>query len=213
MNKKNKASKLISTALGLIIIIAVFLCSPLFGYGRGLAPKEQREAARAAEPGFSTGYTAAPQAAAAATPRPTAQPTPAPVVLPSAPPIPDPTPQPTRPPSQPAAVQQPVQQAAQPAQQEWIPEEAAQGEGEYGEASEETPAESAEMPANTIGIGEEITTTEGGGQYIATESADIVINTGAADSGNAEQSYESGDNPPAQEFVPGASEAEALAIG
>ena len=78
MNKKNKASKLISTATGLIIIIAVILCSPLFGYGRGLASKEQRDAAKAAEPGFSTGYTAVPQAAAAATPRPTAQPTPAP---------------------------------------------------------------------------------------------------------------------------------------
>jgi hypothetical protein len=212
MNKKNKASKLISTAMGLIVILAVILCSPLFGYGRGLAPKEQREAAAAAEPGFSTGYVAAPQAAASATPRPTAQPTPAPVVLPSAPPVPDPTPEPTRPPSRPAAAQQPVQQAA-PAQQEWIPEEAAEGEGEYGESSEETPAESAEMPANTIGIGEEITTTEDGGQYIATQNADIVINTGAADSGGAEQSYESSNNPPTQEFVPDSSEAEAFTIG
>ena len=209
MNKKNKASKLISTALGLIIIIAVFLCSPLFGYGRGLAPKEQREAARAAEPGFSTGYTAAPQAAAAATPRPTAQPTPAPVVLPSAPPVPDPTPEPTRPPTRPVA----VQQAAQPAQQAWNPEEAAEGEGEYGESSEGTPPESVEMPANAIGIGEEITATEDGGQFIATQNADIVINTGASDSGNAEQSYASSDNPPTQEFVPDFSEAEAFTIG
>ena len=213
MNKKNKASKLISTATGLIIIIAVILCSPLFGYGRGLASKEQRDAAKAAEPGFSTGYTAAPQAAAAATPRPTAQPTPAPVVLPSAPPVPDPTPEPTRPPSRSAAVQQPVQQAAQPAQQVWNPEEAAEGEGEYGESSEGTPPESVEMPANTIGIGEEITATEDGGQFIATQNADIVINTGASDSGNAEQSYASSDNPPTQEFVPDFSEAEAFTIG
>lgn len=209
MKKKNKASKLISTALGLIVILAVILCSPLFGYGRGLAPKEQREAAAAAEPGFSTGYVAAPQAAAAATPRPTAQPTPAPVVLPSAPPVPDPTPEPTRPPTRPVA----VQQAAQPAQQQWIPEEAAEGEEEYDESSEETPAESVEMPANTIGIGEEITTTEDGGQYIATQNADIVINTGVADSGGADQSYESSNNPPTQEFVPDYSEAEAFTIG
>ena len=51
MNKKNKASKLISVALGMIVIFAVILFSPLFGYGRGLAPREQRRAAAEAAPG------------------------------------------------------------------------------------------------------------------------------------------------------------------
>ena len=47
MEKKNKAAKAINTALGLIVIVAVIIFSPLFGYGRGFASPEQRAAAAA----------------------------------------------------------------------------------------------------------------------------------------------------------------------
>lgn len=176
MKRKNKAARAVNTALGLIVILAVILCSPLFGYARGFAAPGQREAAPA--PVSESGVQS--YQSAAATPRPTAQPTPTPVVLPSAPPAPSPTPVPT---PRPAAVQQPVQQVQQPQQQAAQPQQNTQqvwqeeyyweGEEGYveeegGEYVEETPAES----YNYEGLGEQ---AENG--VIATENADIVINT------------------------------------
>ena len=170
MKKKNKAAKAVNTALGLIVILAVILCSPLFGYARGFAAPGQRQAADVqSDTGTEQTFGAA---RAAATPRPTAQPTPTPVVLPSAPPAPSPTPVPT---PKPVPVQQPVQQAAQPvqqAQQTWQEEAWWEGEEGYeeegGEEYVETPPESYDYE----GLGEQ---AENG--VIATENADIVINT------------------------------------
>lgn len=171
MEKKNKAAKAVNTALGLIIIIAVILFSPLFGFAMGVATPEQRAASTVP----AQAQLSAPVPEAAATPRPTPQPTPTPVVLPSAPPAPDPTPVPT---PRPVAVQQPVQQAApqqaaQSAPQSWVPEEYWEGEESYeeeggGEEAAEAPAES----YNYEGLGEQ---AENG--VIATGSADIVFNT------------------------------------
>ena len=87
MERKNKAAKAVNIALGLIVILAVVLASPLFGFGRGIASREQRMAAASpVSAGAQTGETAQPNVSA--TPRPTAQPTPTPVVLPTAPPAP-----------------------------------------------------------------------------------------------------------------------------
>ena len=64
-------------------------------------------------------------------------------------------------------------------------------------------------------IGEEVTATEDGSQYIATEEADIVIGVGPIDnggSGGGEVSFQESYTPQ-QEFVPDASEAEAFTIG
>ena len=100
MNRKNKAGRTVNIALGLMILLAVILFSPLFGFGLRFASREERMAAAREQ-------SAAPEpvvAAATATPRPTAKPTPTPVVLPTAPPTPVPTPPPT-----PAPTPQPVQ--------------------------------------------------------------------------------------------------------
>ena len=78
MKRKNKAAKTVNTALGLIVIIAVILFSPIFGYARGFAVPEQQQAAPAAAYESSAPGYGSP----AATPRPTAQPTPTPVVPP-----------------------------------------------------------------------------------------------------------------------------------
>ena len=74
MKRKNKAAKTVNTALGLIVIIAVILFSPIFGYARGFAVPEQQQAAPAAAYESSAPSYGSP----AATPRPTAQPTPTP---------------------------------------------------------------------------------------------------------------------------------------
>ena len=166
MEKKNRAAKLINVALGLILIVTVILFSPVFGFAGGFSSPEQRQST-GAEP-----QSAVPQPVAA-TPRPTAVPTPTPVVLPSAPPAPSPTPVPT---PKPVAVQQPVQQAAQPVQQAqpqtWQPEEW-QGEEGYEGYEEDGEAEAVpEEPQSYEGLGEQ---AENG--VIATENADIVINT------------------------------------
>ena len=183
MEKKNKAAKAINTALGLIVIVAVILLSPLFGYARGFAGAGQQHA-----PSQNTGDSAQSYAAAgiAATPRPTAQPTPTPVVLPSAPPAPSPTPVPT---PKPVPVQQPVQQVVQQqnAQPTW--QEEYYWEGEEGYVEEEG-GESAETPAesyNYEGLGEQV---ENG--MISTGSADIVFNTdmGGGDAGGGTEYQE-----------------------
>ena len=149
MEKKNRAAKLINVALGLILIVTVILFSPVFGFAGGFSSPEQRQSTSMPMSGAEP-QSAVPQPVAA-TPRPTAMPTPTPVVLPSAPPAPSPTPVPT---PKPVAVQQPVQQAAE-------------GYEEDGEA-EAVPEE----PQSYEGLGEQ---AENG--VIATENADIVINT------------------------------------
>ncbi len=198
MKRKNKAAKTANTALGLIVIIAVILFSPLFGYARGFAAPEQQQAApTAAFEGSTPNY-----GSTAATPRPTAQPTPTPVVLPTAPPAPSPTPVPT---PKPVAVQQPVQQPVQPvqpvqqaAQPQWQEEYNWEGEEGYveetGDEYLETPPES----YNYEGLGEQ---AENG--VIATENADIVFNndTGGGDmSGNT--GYQEPVVQPATDYVP-----------
>ena len=44
MNKKNRAARAVNAALGIIVILAVVLLSPLFGYARGFSSPEQRAA-------------------------------------------------------------------------------------------------------------------------------------------------------------------------
>ena len=164
MEKKNRAAKLINVALGLILIVTVILFSPMFGFAGGFSSPEQRQSTSMPMSGAEP-QSAVPQPVAA-TPRPTAVPTPTPVVLPSAPPAPSPTPVPT---PKPVAVQQPVQQA-QP--QTWQPEER-QGEEGYEGYEEDGEAEAVpEEPQSYEGLGEQ---AENG--VIATENADIVINT------------------------------------
>ncbi len=124
MNRKNKAARAVNIALGLIVILAVVLMSPLFGFARGFSTPEQRAAdAAAAE------QVVLPRIqAAAATPRPTPPPTPTPVVLPSAPP----TPEPTEPPVYTPAQQPNTAAYIPPAQQQWPPQQDWEGdEGEY----------------------------------------------------------------------------------
>lgn len=197
MKRKNKAAKAVNTALGLIVIVAVILCSPLFGYARGFATAEQRQAAPVpTDVGSVQSY-----AGAAVTPRPTAQPTPTPVVLPSAPPAPSPTPTPT---PKPVAVQQPVQQPQQQAvqqpvqQQTWQEEYYWEGEEGYEEEDggeyEETPAES----YNYEGLGEQV---ENG--MISTGNADIVFNTdmGGENTGGS-AGYQETTVQPANDYAP-----------
>ena len=180
MEKKNRAAKLINVALGLILIVTVILFSPVFGFAGGFSSPEQRQST--SMPMSGAAPQSAVQAPVGATPRPTAMPTPTPVVLPSAPPAPSPTPVPT---PKPVAVQQPVQQAAQPVQQaqtqSWQPEEWAGEEG-YEGYEEDGEAEAApQEPQSYEGLGEQ---AENG--VIATENADIVINTdmgGGSDTG------------------------------
>ena len=212
MKKKNKAAKAVNTALGLIVIFAVILCSPLFGYARGFAaPGQQQASAVQSDTGTEQTLGAV---RAAATPRPTAQPTPTPVVLPSAPPAPSPTPVPT---PKPVPVQQPVQQAAQPvqqAQQTWQEEAWWEGEEGYeeegGEEYVETPPESYDYE----GLGEQ---AENG--VIATENADIVINAdmGGGDAGGYTETVTEPVVEPAVDYTapiqPDRSEGEAFVFG
>ena len=212
MEKKNKAAKLINTALGLMLIIVVILFSPLFGFAGGITSPEQRQSTSMPMSG------AEPQSAAltpvGATPRPTAMPTPTPVVLPSAPPAPSPTPVPT---PRPVAVPQPVQQAAQPQQniqqQTWQPEEWTGEEGYEEEGGEEAEAAPAE-PQSYEGLGEQ---AEGG--VIATENADIVFNNdmgGGDTAGTQEPVYEPVYEPTveySEPVQPDSSEGEAFTIG
>ena len=168
MDRKRKAVKIINTALGLIIILAVILASPLFGFGLGLTTAEQRRAAAEATPTEPySRYTNA-----AATPRPTLAPTPTPVVLPSAPPTPDPTPEPT---PRPAAAR-PAQTVTQPVQQTWQQEEPQEEEYEEEAQGEETDV-TQEQP-DYAGIGEHAVENGSGELLVETENADIVIQTG-----------------------------------
>jgi len=174
MERKNKAAKAVNIALGLIVILAVVLASPLFGFGRGIASREQRMAAASpVSAGAQTGETAQPNVPA--TPRPTAQPTPTPVVLPTAPPAPDPTPVPTRRPAAQAPVVQ--QQVQQPVQQAWPQEQDWQEEEEYVEPEEE---DSAAEEGESYG-GEELGSQAQDG-VIETGSADLVIQIGDSSS-------------------------------
>ena len=166
MSRKNKAARAVNVALGLIVILAVILASPLFGYGRGFSTPEQREAAAAAE-AETGGYSILP---AAATPRPTPKPTPTPVILPSAPPTPEPTPVPVRTPAP------QVQQYAPPAQQAWAPQPAPQEE--YTEEEEYVEEENPQSAAGQMqwnDTGGEITENESGGQYIGNDNFDLIF--------------------------------------
>ena len=163
MDGKKKAAKLINTALGLIVILAVILASPLFGYGLGIATAEQRRAAAEAVAEEEHYQYQNPNA----TPRPTPQPTPTPVVLPSAPPTPEPTPEPTPRPK-------PVVNS-QPVQQNWQHEEYL--EEEYTGEEEES-AENTEEPVDYAGLGEQPVENSSGELLVETENADIVIQTG-----------------------------------
>ena len=168
MNRKNKAGRTVNIALGLMILLAVILFSPLFGHGLRFASREERMAA-AREQSAAPAPVAS---AATATPRPTAKPTPTPVVLPTAPPTPVPTPPPTPAPTpQPVQNVQPAQAYVQP---EWVPmqEEIAESEAAPPDGSAESFAES----ALTQG-GAEIGSSVSGG-IIETGGADLVFQSG-----------------------------------
>ena len=161
MNRKNKAGRTVNIALGLMILLAVILFSPLFGFGLRFASREQRLAAAREQ-------SAAPEpavAAVTATPRPTAKPTPTPVVLPTAPPTPVPTPPPTPAPTpQPVQNVQPAEAYVQPA---WTPsEEIAETEAAPADGSAESFAESA--------------MAQGGGE-LGSSVTDGIIQAGGAD--------------------------------
>jgi hypothetical protein len=194
MKKKRKAAKAVNTALGLIVILAVILSSPLFGYGRGFASKAEREAS-AQMPASVQTTDLFPNAAA--TPRPTPKPTPTPVVLPSAPPLPDPTPEPTpQPAARPAAVQQNVQT-------NWNPDIYAQPEELYGEGDgDEGGEEASGGESYDMGtVGGQIIRTEDGSTMIENENVDLVIQTGVENTG--ETVYV--ENPVSEENIPGTS--------
>lgn len=165
MKKKNKAARIVNKALGLLILLAVILCSPLFGYGLGFASREQRMTGAETPTPVVGSDTAIPSA----TPRPTPKPTPTPVVLPTAPPTPVPTPPPTpKPTPQPVVNAQPAQQAAG---QAWE-----QPEGNW--EGEEAPAEQSENFAESAMAqgGDEIGSTITDG-VIAAGGADLVFQT------------------------------------
>ena len=167
MNRKNKAGRTVNIALGLMILLAVILFSPLFGFGLRFASREERLAAAREQ-------SAAPEPvvpAATATPRPTAKPTPTPVILPTAPPTPVPTPPPTPAPTpQPVQNPQPAQTYVQPA---WTPpEELTESEAAPVDGSAESFAENALAQG-----GEEIGSSVSGG-IIEAGGADLVFQTG-----------------------------------
>ena len=180
MKKKNKAAKTVNTALGLIILVMVILCSPLFGYARGIAPKERRVTTNIS--GETTETSPVWLAAAETTPRPTAPPTPTPVVLPTAPPTPVPTPVPQHTPQ--PVVQRPAVQ--QPAYDDWQPEQQYQPEPDYVEPEPEEQEPETQyddvQPQNDTG-GQII--TDDGSSVIQNENADLVINLPSSE---AEQS-------------------------
>lgn len=199
MKKKNKAARIVNKALGLLILLAVILCSPLFGYGLGFASREQRMAAAEAPTPMVGNDTAIPSA----TPRPTPKPTPTPVVLPTAPPTPVPTPPPTpKPTPQPVVNAQPAQQAAGQAWEQ--PEGSAEGNWE----GEEAPAEQSENFAESAMAqgGDEIGSTITDG-VIAAGGADLVFQTD--DSGyTPPQPEASQPEPEASQTQPEASQAQ-----
>lgn len=165
MKRKNRAARAINAALGVIVILAVVLMSPLFGYARGFAGPEQRET-------YAVQQTAQPVIQTAAeTPRPTPAPTPTPVVLPSAPPTPEPTPQPLRTPAPPVQTQQPNPQA----QQQWAPvqnqEYEEYAEEDYGDYEEEG-GEDWSAQEDTGGTPTE---SENGTQIIENNNFDLVF--------------------------------------
>ena len=166
MNKKNRAARAVNAALGIIVILAVVLMSPLFGYARGFSSPEQRET-------YAAQQTAAQPVAQAvtATPRPTPKPTPTPVVLPSAPPTPEPTPEPLRTPAPPVQTQQPNPQA----QQQWTPvqneEYEEYAEEDYGEYEED----SGEDWSAQDDIGGTPTENDSGTQIIENNNFDLVF--------------------------------------
>ncbi len=169
MKNKNKGVRTVNIALGLIVLVAVLLCSPLFGYARGIAPKDQREPAPASADAMRT--SPAWSAPAEATPRPTPPPTPTPVVLPTAPPTPVPTPVSQRTPQ--PVVQQPVVQ--QPVYNNWQ-EEQYQPEPDYEPEPEDwQPEEPAAEEQQQSDTGGQIIDTGSGG-VIQDADADLVIN-------------------------------------
>ena len=229
MNKKQKAAKSVNVALGLIVILAVIIFSPLFGYARGFASAEQRRASALPAP-----QTTAAPLPVAATPRPTPRPTPTPVVLPSAPPAPEPTPVVT---PRPVAVQQPVHQAAAQPEQQTETQQAQEAAQETAEQpAEQTVQQPAEQPVQQYWPQEEYwggeyeedagaadAGNEGGDDYtpdysnsglgeqvnngmISTGNADIVINTGGDTQYQPEADY-------SQPLNQDASEGEAFTIG
>lgn len=172
MNKKNKAARAVNAALGLIVILAVIVMSPLFGYARGFASPEQRMAAAEAESQTEVRLTLP---TTAATPRPTPEPTPTPVVLPSAPPISQPTAAPT-----PKPVYTPApQQNAAPAQAAWTPTPAedwnVSWEEDEEESWEEETAGNEWSGMDWSDTGGTITTDENGNQYIPNNNFDLIF--------------------------------------
>ena len=214
MKRKNKAARTINTALGFIVIITVILFSPLFGYARGFASKEQREAAASAQ-----SVVSAPSVwtAAAATPRPTAPPMPTPVVLPTAPPTPEPTPVPQRAPQyvqQPAAVQQPVYST-------WTQDEYQAPEEEYAEQWSEQESEQEDAGISVSeeqqqdDTGGEITIGDGGAA-VQGDDADLVINIPGFGDGQSDAisiAISGGDDVGVQQPIQDKGEGEPFSIG
>ncbi len=175
MKHKNRAVKTVNIALGLILLVMVILCSPLFGYARGFSPEDQRGAAPVSAD--TTRTSPSWSVPVEATPRPTAPPTPTPVVLPTAPPTPEPTPVPQRTPQPQPVVQQPAVQ--QPVYNNWQPEQQYQPEPDYVEpgyenVQPEEEQQSADEQQQFDGVGQ-ITDTGNGG-VIQGSDGDLVIN-------------------------------------
>ncbi len=170
MKNKNRAAKAVNTALGLILLAMVILCSPLFGYARGFSPKDQRGVTSVSAD--TTRTSPSWPALTEATPRPTAPPTPTPVVLPTAPPTPEPTPVPQHTPQPQPVVQQPVYN-------NWQPEQQYQPEPVYVEPEyEDWQPEEEQQPAaeqQQIEAGGQIVDTGNGG-VIQGSDGDLVIN-------------------------------------
>lgn len=203
MKRKNRAARAVNAALGVIVILAVVLMSPLFGYARGFADPEQREAdtvQQTAQPVIQT---------AAETPRPTPAPTPTPVVLPSAPPTPEPTPQPLRTPAPPVQTQQPNPQA----QQQWAPVQ----NQEYEEYAEEDygdyEADGGEDWSAQEDTGGTPTENESGTQIIENNNFDLVFQDQTTQ-GNTSvaQGHEPAGEQTAFDFSPDANEGMVIAI-
>lgn len=203
MKRKNRAARAVNAALGVIVILAVVLMSPLFGYARGFADPEQREA-------YAVQQTAQPVIQTAAeTPRPTPAPTPTPVVLPSAPPTPEPTPQPLRTPAPPVQTQQPNPQA----QQQWAPVQ----NQEYEEYAEEDygdyEADGGEDWSAQEDTGGTPTESESGTQIIENNNFDLVFQDQTTQ-GNTSvaQGHEPASEQTAFDFSPDANEGMVIAI-
>ena len=204
MKRKNRAARAVNAALGIIVILAVVLLSPLFGYARGFSSPEQRAA-------DTVRQTPQPVVqAAAATPRPTPKPTPTPVVLPSAPPTPEPTPQPVHTPTPPAQNQQTNQQTVQ---QQWTPvqnqEYEEYADEDYGDY-EEDGGEDWSTQEDTGGTATE---NDSGTQIIQNDNFDLVFqDQTTGNSVSVAQGYEPAGEQTAFDFSPDANEGMVIAI-